>query len=212
MPSFGNNKDNETKPPVNHATASKAGMPSNIPPQAKPSVTPAGPSKAGMPSNIPTQPKPSASPAAAPAPALKSMDVIVKEVIHGDWGNGAERKQKLEAAGYSYSEVQAAVDRAMAGKAVNLDAVAADVIKGVYGNGAERKQKLEAAGYDYNAVQAAVNAKMAGKPVASSPDLDAVARDVIKGVYGNGAERKQKLEAAGYDYNAVQARVDQLLR
>ena len=36
----------------------------------------------------------------------KSLDVIAKEVIAGKWGNGAERRKKLEAAGYNYEEVQ----------------------------------------------------------------------------------------------------------
>lgn len=42
--------------------------------------------------------------------------------------------------------------------------------------------------------------------------LDAVARDVIAGKYGNGAVRKRRLEAAGYDYLKVQKRVNQLLK
>lgn len=36
----------------------------------------------------------------------KSLDVIAKEVIAGKWGNGAERREKLEAAGYNYADVQ----------------------------------------------------------------------------------------------------------
>ena len=36
----------------------------------------------------------------------KSLDVIAKEVIAGKWGNGAERRKKLEAAGYNYEAVQ----------------------------------------------------------------------------------------------------------
>lgn len=36
----------------------------------------------------------------------KSLDVVAKEVIAGKWGNGAERRKKLEAAGYNYEEVQ----------------------------------------------------------------------------------------------------------
>ena len=40
----------------------------------------------------------------------KSLDEIAKEVVRGDWGNGAERKSRLEAAGYNYEEVQARVD------------------------------------------------------------------------------------------------------
>jgi hypothetical protein len=42
--------------------------------------------------------------------------------------------------------------------------------------------------------------------------VDAIAREVIRGDWGNGNERKQKLTAAGYDYSAVQKRVNELLR
>lgn len=41
--------------------------------------------------------------------------------------------------------------------------------------------------------------------------VDEVAREVIKGLWGNGAERRKKLEAAGYNYDEVQARVNALL-
>jgi N-acetylmuramoyl-L-alanine amidase CwlA len=44
-------------------------------------------------------------------PAKKSIDQIANEVIQGKWGNGATRKQKLTAAGYNYSQVQAAVNK-----------------------------------------------------------------------------------------------------
>lgn len=44
--------------------------------------------------------------AVTPEPAKKSIDEIAKEVINGKWGNGAERKQRLTAAGYDYSTVQ----------------------------------------------------------------------------------------------------------
>ncbi len=109
-----------------------------------------------------TSVKPAAStePAAASAkPAAKNLDEVAADVIRGKYGNGTERKQKLEAAGFNYDEVQAAVNAKLSGKtsAQDLDTVAKDVIRGAYGNGAERKQRLEAAGYDYNAVQARVN-------------------------------------------------------
>lgn len=42
---------------------------------------------------------------------LKSVDEIAKEVIRGDWGNGAERKEKLTAAGYDYAAVQKKVNK-----------------------------------------------------------------------------------------------------
>ena len=42
---------------------------------------------------------------------LKSTDAIAKEVIEGKWGNGADRKSRLTAAGYNYSEVQKEVNK-----------------------------------------------------------------------------------------------------
>lgn len=45
------------------------------------------------------------------ASSKKSVEEIAKEVIQGKWGNGGDRKKRLEAAGYSYSQVQAAVNR-----------------------------------------------------------------------------------------------------
>ena len=40
--------------------------------------------------------------------------------------------------------------------------------------------------------------------------VDEIAREVIRGDWGNGDVRKQRLISAGYDYNAVQARVKEL--
>ena len=97
----------------------------------------------------------------------------------------------------------------------NLEAVAREVIRGLYGNGEERKQKLQAAGYDYNAVQAKVNEllKGAGTGAASGgASLEAVAREVIQGKWGNGQDRVNKLAAAGYDAAAVQRKVNELLK
>ena len=41
----------------------------------------------------------------------KSIKEVAKEVVLGKWGNGAERKKKLEAAGYNYSDVQKEVNK-----------------------------------------------------------------------------------------------------
>ena len=43
-------------------------------------------------------------------------------------------------------------------------------------------------------------------------DLEAVARDVIDGKYGNGEERKSRIAAAGYDYKAVQKIVNMMVK
>ena len=44
------------------------------------------------------------------SPSKKSVDEIAREVIHGDWGNGTERKNRISAAGYDYSAVQKRVN------------------------------------------------------------------------------------------------------
>ena len=41
----------------------------------------------------------------------KSIDELAREVIRGDWGNGQDRKNRLTAAGYNYSEVQKRVNQ-----------------------------------------------------------------------------------------------------
>ena len=43
-------------------------------------------------------------------PAAKSVEEIAREVIAGKWGVGIARKDKLAEAGYSYTEVQTAVN------------------------------------------------------------------------------------------------------
>ena len=41
--------------------------------------------------------------------------------------------------------------------------------------------------------------------------IDAIAKEVINGKWGNGDDRRNRLAAAGYDYHAVQAKVNALL-
>ena len=86
----------------------------------------------------------------------KSVEEIAKEVINGKWGNGADRKNRLTAAGYNYDEVQKCVNKLLT-PVKSVDELAREVIAGKWGNGADRKAKLIAAGYDYNAVQKRVN-------------------------------------------------------
>ena len=42
--------------------------------------------------------------------------------------------------------------------------------------------------------------------------INEIAKEVIKGNWGNGEERKKKLIAAGYNYNEVQKEVSKLLK
>ena len=56
------------------------------------------------------------------APVRKSVDELAREVIRGDWGNGQDRKDRLTAAGYSYSEVQGRVNEILRGNAPSAPA------------------------------------------------------------------------------------------
>ena len=46
----------------------------------------------------------------------KSINEIAQEVIDGKWGNGTERKNKLEKAGYNYNDVQNKVNEILESK------------------------------------------------------------------------------------------------
>ena len=89
----------------------------------------------------------------------KSIEEIAEEVIQGLWGNGEERKTKLENAGYNYNEIQTIVNQKFSSKKSNGE-IANEVIKGLWGNGEERKTKLENAGYNYNEIQSIVNSSL----------------------------------------------------
>lgn len=57
-------------------------------------------------------------------------------------------------------------------------------------------------------IAAEVNSRLSAQPAKS---VDEVAREVIRGEWGNGSDRRQRLEAAGYDYDAVQNHVNAIL-
>lgn len=93
----------------------------------------------------------------------KSLERVAREVLGGDWGNGAERAEKLKAAGYDYAAVQAEVNRLLAAKSKkSVDEIVVEVVRGLWGYGSERKERLEAAGYDYGEVQKRVNELISG--------------------------------------------------
>ena len=143
-----------------------------------------------------------------------TVSELARRVIAGEFGNGDARRAAL---GSRYSEVQAEVNRILAGgsssapaqpAAPDIEALAQAVIRGDYGNGDDRRAAL---GSTYDAVQARVNEILgAGGSDGGSggADIDALARAVIRGEYGNGEERRSRL---GSLYDAVQARVNEIL-
>jgi len=80
---------------------------------------------------------------------------------------------------------------------------------GVKANADAQVKKLKAKGLD------AFITTEQGSPVNITPtkkSINEIAKEVIKGNWGNGEERKKKLIAAGYNYNEVQKEVSKLLK
>lgn len=92
------------------------------------------------------------------------------------------------------------------------ETIAQEVIQGLWGNGQERYDSLSNAGYDADYIQDLVNRILSGDDTDTSDyDLDEIANQVIQGEWGNGQERYERLTNAGYDYDAVQQRVNEFL-
>lgn len=106
---------------------------------------------------------------------------------------------KLKAAGFDTYMVQSGgyykVQVGAYSKKANADAMAA---------------KLKVAGYDTYITTKSGTAVSVEEPAKKT--VDELAREVIAGKWGNGATRKQRLTDAGYDYSAVQKRVNELLK
>ena len=95
---------------------------------------------------------------------------------------------------------------------ITVEEAARGVLAGKYGNGNQRKKAITALGLDYNTVQKRVNELIRGQATAGKKSVDQIAREVLQGKWGNGDDRRKRLTAAGYDYSAVQRRVNELLR
>lgn len=105
-------------------------------------------------------PTPTVKPSTPTSSAKKSVEDIAREVLNGKWGNSADRKQRLSAAGYDYRTVQNKMNALISGtlpKKKSVDEVAREVINGKWGNGQERHNRLTGAGYNYQEVQQRVN-------------------------------------------------------
>lgn len=133
-----------------------------------------------------------------PSAPIDTVDDDILTLVYGTmlgkYGVGDDRRVKL---GNQYDAVQDMINHIATASAKTL---ANETSAGKYGNGEIRKVVL---GSRYSEVQAIING--------SVKSIDDIAREVIKGKWGNGVERIQKLTAAGYDVDAVQSRVNELL-
>ena len=148
----------------------------------------------------------------------KSNETVAQEVLQGLWGNGQDRYDNLTNAGYDADYIQDLVNSMLNGDSTDnstsadIDSVAQEVLQGLWGNGQERYDNLTNAGYDAQAVQDRVNSMLSGDDSYTSDyDIDVIANQVLQGLWGNGQERFDNLTNAGYDAQAVQNRVNELL-
>ena len=74
------------------------------------------------------------------------------------------------------------------------------------------EKKLKSAGYDAFITTASGEGAQQAEAKPTLKSVDEIAKEVIKGLWGNGTARKEKLSAAGYDYTAVQKKVNELLK
>ena len=119
---------------------------------------------------------------------------LIEEIIRGDWGNGDERANRLLNAGYNPVEVQIAVNRFLVGEDWE-NSNSED-------ENNEWKQEESKKNSDYTETGWSDNVQ----------NIDSIAAEVIQGDWGNGEERKERREQAGYDYDAVQAKVNELMK
>lgn len=150
----------------------------------------------------------------------KSISQLADEVIAGQWGNGDDRRNRLQAAGYNYQAVQDEVNRKLGGggsapapAGKSIEQLANEVLQGLWGNDPDRRNRLQAEGYDASAVQAEVNRRLGGGAPSAGTRLSIgeLADQVIRGEWGNGDERRRRLLGAGYDYQSVQNEVNRRL-
>lgn len=52
---------------------------------------------------------------------MKTNQEIAQEVLQGEWGNGADRRERLTKAGYNYDKVQSIVNALVYGEPIPED-------------------------------------------------------------------------------------------
>ena len=133
----------------------------------------------------------------APTPSTDGTLYRVQAGAFKNKENADRQLEKIKAAGFDTYMVQAGGYYKIQVGAYSVKANAENMLA-----------KVKAAGFD------AFITTEQGQAVSSTPakkSIDEIAREVIRGDWGNGQDRKNRLTAAGYDYAAVQARVNQLL-
>lgn len=117
---------------------------------------------------------------------------IAEKVIEGEFGNGEERVKRLSEAGYDATEVQEEVNRIMSKE------------------GGECYEDTNIETTKQNS-DCRILCGIGESQLYRDDDIETIAAEVIQGDWDNGEERKERLENAGFDYDVIQARVNEML-
>ncbi|OQO78589.1 hypothetical protein BH745_09195 [Enterococcus gallinarum] len=85
-------------------------------------------------------------------------------------------------------------------------------IEGNYGRQVKRRTMPVGWGYIRGYARPAYGTSTSSGGTAGQKTIETIAKEVINGAWGNGDDRKKKLKDAGYSYDAVQAKVTELLK
>ncbi len=154
-----------------------------------------------------------------PGPYLKSKftyiaDEVNKRLVATSNATPSSTLYRVQVGAYKDKSNAESMERKLKSKGFDTYLVAANglykVQTGAYSkkqNAENQAKKLKLLGFD---TYITTNG---GSPITSSPkkSIETIAREVVRGDWGNGAQRKEKLTAAGYDYDEVQAKVNELL-
>lgn len=120
---------------------------------------------------------------------MATPNQIVQEVLAGKWGNGDDRKERLNAAGYSWIEIQSLINKQYGVSHVPAsDAeIAQEVIDNKWGMGVERRTRITNAGFNYNSIQSLVN-RLASQAAQKKKENNTIVIPSADGStsYGNG--------------------------
>ncbi len=152
-----------------------------------------------------------------PGPYLEGKFSEIADAVNLRLGSGevtSDALYRVQVGAYSKLENAVQVAEELAGKGIDTYLVQANglykVQVGAYAKEANAKaqaETLEKLGYDtYITTVSGTSVS-----VTSSKSVEELAKEVIAGEWGNGEERKSLLTAAGYDYSAVQQKVNELL-
>jgi hypothetical protein len=151
------------------------------------------------------------------APMSANCDNMIRHAKEmGCWvENDAYKPKKGEMVLYDWQDTGYGDDKGGADHVGIVEKVSGNTITVIEGNYSDmvKRRTLQVNGRYIRGYVTPLYSKIATKKPKTKPQKTVleIAKEVIDGKWSNGDERKKLLKAAGYDYNAVQKKVNELL-